>query len=689
MASNTLSLGRRAALTVAALLVAAGNASAQQAVTVVEYYNKATALYFLTGRATEQALLDAQPDFQRTGMTFAAVDASGTVNAPLDRVCRYRIAVPNSRFSTHFYGPTADCNSLAAANLSYFFNEGFDFAIEKPNAAGACPANAPVAVYRSFRKLTPVDVSNHRYTVSAASYAEMARRGWASEGAVFCATSATQETPRPTFASSSQSKNLCEAPRVGTSPFTGVRYPDNPGTLADEKQWLRSWTDETYLWYREVATPNAAAYTNAASYFTALKTNGVTANGAAKDRFHFSERTADVEAEQAGTSASYGIQWSLVRNLPPRELRVAVVEFGSPADQAGVKRGATVVSIDGESLVNGNNVSVLNNGIYPANAGESHTFVFRDDGATETRSVTLVSQNRDIQPVPRSGYIQTTTGRVGYLLLTTFGAFPAESALVNAVNGLKALGVSDLVLDLRYNPGGYLDISGQLAYMIAGPARTTGKIYETTKFNDKLPYGIYGNSLADVQTPFHRTTLGFSLTAGNALPSLNLGRVYVLTSPTSCSASEAVINGLRGIGVEVILIGNTTCGKPYGFYVTDNCGTSYYSIQFTGVNDRGDGDYIDGFAPTCVANDDWSGGLGDPSEKQLAAALNYRNTGVCTPSSASASSKRSVLDDSAPGAVRATRTLGEGVKLARPAQLGQQPLRSIEASPPEFLGEQR
>ena len=79
---------------------------------------------------------------------------------------------------------------------------------------------------------------------------------------------------------------------------------------------------------------------------------------------------------------------------------------------------------------------------------------------------------------------------------------------------------------------------------------------------------------------------------------MNLSRVYVLTGGTTCSASESIINGLRGVDVEVIQIGSTTCGKPYGFYPEDNCGTTYFSIQFKGVNAAGFGDYADGFSPS-------------------------------------------------------------------------------------------
>jgi hypothetical protein len=145
-------------------------------------------------------------------------------------------------------------------------------------------------------------------------------------------------------------------------------------------------------------------------------------------------------------------------------------------------------------------------------------------------------------------------------------------------------------------------------------------------------------------TMFHTTTQGIQsgYASGQALPTLNLPRVFVLTGGSTCSASESIINGLRGVNVEVIQIGSTTCGKPYGFYDFDNCGTTYFSIQFRGVNAANFGDYTDGFAPTnapgtggtritgCSVADDFTHALGDPNEGRLAAALGYRTGSACT-----------------------------------------------------------
>ncbi|MGH8241170.1 MAG: S41 family peptidase, partial [Steroidobacteraceae bacterium] len=118
--------------------------------------------------------------------------------------------------------------------------------------------------------------------------------------------------------------------------------------------------------------------------------------------------------------------------------------------------------------------------------------------------------------------------------------------------------------------------------------------------------------------------------------------LYVITGPNTCSASESIINGLRGVGVQVFQIGSTTCGKPFGFYPQDNCGTTYFSIQFQGLNAMNFGDYPDGFAPDnqggassvklsgCSVADDLTRVFGDPNEGRLKATLDFRASSNAT-----------------------------------------------------------
>ena len=439
---------------------------------------------------------------------------------------------------------------------------------------------------------------------------------------------------------------LCVTPRSGIDPFTQQPFPDGPGTATDQNHWLRSWTNDLYLWYREVPDLNPALHTTPA-YFDLMMTTATTPSAQPKDKFHFSIASADWFAlSQSGAQVGYGAAWVILSGAPPRRLVVAFTEPGTAASTApaNLARGAEVLFVDGVDLVNVNSqagVDTLNAGLFPAAGGEVHTFTVRDLGGAQ-RTFSMTSGVITSDPVQNVQVIATATGPVGYMLFNDHIA-PSETQLIDAVTFLQAQMVTDLVLDLRYNGGGFLDIASEAAYMIAGAGRTSGQTFELLQFNDKHPTRdpVTGQLIAPI--PFHQVSQGFSGLPNQALPNLDLGRVFVLTGPDTCSASESIINSLRGVAVEVIQIGSTTCGKPYGFYPTDNCGTTYFSIQFRGVNDMNFGDYADGFSPQntvgvagvpvpgCSVADDFTRPLGDVTEGRLAAALRYREGQPCGP----------------------------------------------------------
>jgi carboxyl-terminal processing protease len=446
--------------------------------------------------------------------------------------------------------------------------------------------------------------------------------------------------PASTFAAQ------CAAPRTGTDPATGKAYPDRQGSVTAENNWLRSWNNDWYLWYGEVFDHDPGTYSTSAAYFDVLKTTQLSPSGNPKDRFHFTYPTDKwIALSQSGIDAGYGVHWLFVQTAPPRKLLVAYVESPSPAATAGLDRGAEVLFIDGVDLVNAGDqasVNTLNAGLSPAALGESHQFVVRDLGASTTRTITLTSQNITNASVMNVKVLNTATGPVGYLQFNDHLA-SAEAGLVNAITTLKAANITDLVLDIRYNGGGYLDIANEAAYMIAGSTPTAGQVFEKTVFNDKYPNTNPVTGATLTPDMFLTTTQGFGSLPGNqALPTLNLSRVFVITGEDTCSASESIISGLRGVGVEVIQIGNTTCGKPYGFYPADNCGTTYFSIQFKGENAKGFGDYSDGFSPGapagtttgaqlpgCTVADDVTHPMGSELESRLATALAYRTAPSC------------------------------------------------------------
>jgi hypothetical protein len=443
-------------------------------------------------------------------------------------------------------------------------------------------------------------------------------------------------------------KDRCERPRAGVD-IEGNPFPDEEGSTTLENFWLRSWTRETYLWNREVPDLDPAAYDDRLAYFDTQKTDVITPSGAPKDDFHFSQPTEDFLAQRnSAPTASYGVGFAFIANTPPRDLRVRYTDPGTPAAaEGGFLRGDRILEADGADLVNGGDVDTLNAALFPARAGETHAFLVEaPDGAR--RQVTLVSADLSRAPVNKVRVLQRPDGKVGYLLLNSFGAFSTEAALIEAVETLEAEGVRDLILDLRYNGGGLLAIASQLGTMVAGPEGVRGRTFERLRFNADAGRLNPVTGRVNDPIPFFDTALGFSAPDGQPLPSLRLPRVFVLSTGSTCSASEAFMNGLRGVGFEVVLIGDRTCGKPFGFYPEDNCGETYYTIQFQGVNDASFGDYADGFVPVdagapfgvqlpgCFATDDLRGELGTEDDAMTAAALAYRETGQCPVPSAAA-----------------------------------------------------
>jgi carboxyl-terminal processing protease len=435
----------------------------------------------------------------------------------------------------------------------------------------------------------------------------------------------------------------CANPRSGVDPVTNVPYPDVQGTAIDENNFLRSWTHQLYLWFADVPDLDPSQYTTV-NYFPLLKTSAVTSTGAPVDRFHFTYATSTWESlSEQGVEAGYGVDFDVIASTPPRNITVAYVDPNATGQAATLARGAVVQSIDGVDINAPDSASVatLNAGLQPATVGEMHTFVVLDAGSSTPRTVVLTAADVTETPVPTVTTLTSNGSKIGYILFNDHIA-TAESELIDAFTTLQQQAVTDLVLDIRYNGGGYLDIASEVAFMIAGSAQTTGHTFELQQFNSQYPTTNPLTGATITPTLFHSTSQGFSVASGQPLPSLNLSRVFILTGTETCSASESIINSLRGINVQVIEIGSTTCGKPYGFYPQDNCGTTYFSIQFRGVNDQGFGDYAAGFSPAntvdplgvtipgCSVADDFEHALGDPNEAQLSEALAYQSGGACT-----------------------------------------------------------
>jgi len=211
--------------------------------------------------------------------------------------------------------------------------------------------------------------------------------------------------------------------------------------------------------------------------------------------------------------------------------------------------------------------------------------------------------------VLETSVIQEGNSRVGYLHFLSF-IEPSAAELDEAFNTLAAEGINELVLDLRYNTGGRIDIAGKLASQIGGNL-VANRDFARFEYNSR-----YANNNFAYQYPAQTNAL-------------DLSRVFVLSTEETCSASEMVINGLRPF-VDVITVGGTSCGKPYGTNGDEACGKVMHALRVSFVNADGAGDYYAGLNADCPANDNLADTLGNPTEALFSSALEYIRTGSCS-----------------------------------------------------------
>lgn len=423
------------------------------------------------------------------------------------------------------------------------------------------------------------------------------------------------------------STKLLPASQLANKCVTPDPLKEAKGTVDDEKAWVRSFVDERYLWYKDVPNLDPKNYASAELYFNDLKTPKLNSAGTPLDRYHWSETNAQAQAWQTGVYLDYGIEWQTIKSSPPRNWLVLNVEPLSPAGVAGVRRGDQLISVDGVDFVAGTDTNTINSGLNPGDS-TAHTFVLRRAGTNVTISLSA-GASYETTPVRNKQIFNYQGKKIAYLYFDSF-IIKSQEPLVEAFQFFADQKVDELVLDMRYNGGGLLYQSAQLAYMVAGD-KSLGKLYTQNIYNDKRQ-----SETDDSKVEFvHQQIDWAQLTYTSQLPTLNLNRVTMLVSYNTASASEALVNGLRGIDVEVNLIGKNTYGKPYGFVPTSNCGRTYYAVEFRGANAKGFSDFDGGFAPTCVASDDLTHALGDPAETMLASAIYYVNNRKCSVSAAS------------------------------------------------------
>jgi carboxyl-terminal processing protease len=284
---------------------------------------------------------------------------------------------------------------------------------------------------------------------------------------------------------------------------------------------------------------------------------------------------------------------------------VTDVVSGSPAHAAGVRRGDVLRAVDGFP------VERLHERAVQPGAAARLELVAPDGTVREA----VVKQARyAVSSVAAAAVVKSGGRRVGYVALRHFSATTRQEFESTALR-LRDLGIDDLVLDLRMNGGGSLHVAGQVASAIAG-RRVDGRTFLRMVYNER-------HRDSDQEQAFSAPPWG----------GLGLARLVVITSSETCSAAEALVQGLAPY-IEVVTIGATTCGKPVGFQVVRYGDMSYWVVTFKDLNARGEGDYYAGLAPTCAAADDVVHPFGDPEDASFKAALHYVRSGGCPPSGA-------------------------------------------------------
>jgi carboxyl-terminal processing protease len=363
--------------------------------------------------------------------------------------------------------------------------------------------------------------------------------------------------------------------------------------------FVRDVLDEYYLWYQELPRANPANYPSPQAYLEAV-------------RYRPLDETFSYITSRDANEAFYGdsqfVGFGFSTQLTDREMRVLQVFPESPAAEAGMARGDRILEVDGRSVGALIDDGSINAAFGASTPGVTSTILVQSRDGEERRS-TLSKRVVTIPTVSLTRTFQVDGRTVGYLFFRNF-VEPSTAALNEAFAALRESGATELVVDVRYNGGGLVDVAVHLAALIGG-VPTQGRVFATYQHNDRHP------------------ELNETIRFPDAPPqALDLSRVIVITTRSSASASELLINGLRP-HLPVVVIGDATYGKPVGQYGFTFCDKVFAPVAFALVNAEGNGDFFGGIAPDCRAADDVEHELGVADEASLGEALHYIGTGQC------------------------------------------------------------
>lgn len=421
----------------------------------------------------------------------------------------------------------------------------------------------------------------------------------------FLATSATSVERSSSI--TIQVKGYAPATFRVTQKATGGQVSNDVEINVQVDQYLKDW----YLWNEEykTLTPNYNQTYDAFFYnaLGSLKTNTLDKRwtGQGYTLFSYIEKRDPIETSRAKDDLlipkeltySFGITGItpiLIGTVLESHIYFCVrgVYPDSPAARAGIRRGTMIGAVNGEELTNSNIDYYYYQLLYPEGA-LAWTLTEKKDEKNVTASV--VSEAMYCNPVLYNKVETVGTHTIGYLVYNNFDAgFDRE--LFDVFKDFKSKHVTDLILDLRYNGGGHTWSANLMATCIVGQA-AQGKVFNSLRFNEKRMKQRNGKREDEYFAYEKYDNLNTSLSAG----ALGLKRVYCLTGKGTASSSELIINSLRGIDVEVVLIGEQTTGKNVGMEYDDiTVNDQLYRvvpITFQSYNAKGFGDYEKGFQP--------------------------------------------------------------------------------------------
>ncbi|MBD0824354.1 S41 family peptidase [Aestuariibaculum marinum] len=421
---------------------------------------------------------------------------------------------------------------------------------------------------------------------------------------------------------------------------------ETPVTLNNEiNEFVWAGLNEVYLWQQDVPDLADDKFTTFNDYYTFLNGyntpeslfNDLLYQIDVVDRFSYIvDDYVALENSFQGTSNSNGLDFQLVRLSGSDDIfgYIRYVANNSDAASKDINRGEFFLTVDDQQLTVNNYIDLLfgSNNTYTLGMANITNNSIALNGKTVELTKTEFTEN----PILINKVIETSGVKIGYLMYNGFVA-NFDTELNNAIADLKSQSINELVLDLRYNPGGSVRSAINLSSMITG--QFANEVFSTEVWNNRYQEYFETN---DPEYLINRFTS--ELSNGTTINSLNLNKVYILTTDGSASASELVINCLRPY-IDVIQIGTATTGKytaSITLYDSPNYGRDdanpnhTYAMQplvLKSANKNGDTDYYEGLTPDYTITYETGSGiaegenllnlgtLGDENEVFLAKAI--------------------------------------------------------------------